>query len=175
MAEEPKPDDIPEPDAVVKDDKKLEQPRINVQYESSVYSTQKMSAEETERAIRFLLEHGRPGTGQVGSKPSGGGGGGGKRYGDLICKKCPQPEYPFEARKMRQEGMVVLRALIGMDGRVLNIVIQESSRRYLLDQSALQKVRKWEFEPKLFTTAVDIPIKFEMEKLTEPPPPVPPP
>jgi TonB family protein len=62
-----------------------------------------------------------------------------------------------------------------MDGRVVNIFIVESSHRTLLDIAALQKVRKWEFVPKLFPTDVDIPIKFEMEKLTEPPPPVPPP
>jgi len=85
MTPEPKPDDIPEPDAEVKDEKKEERPRINVQYESPVYSTNKMSAEEAERAIRFLLEHGRPGTGQVGSKPSSGGGGGGGGSGKTMA------------------------------------------------------------------------------------------
>ena len=41
--------------------------------------------------------------------------------------------------------------------------------RTLLDQAAVQKVRKWEFEPKKIagipvTTPVDIPIQFEMER-----------
>jgi protein TonB len=74
---------------------------------------------------------------------------------------------------MRQEGMVVFRALIGTDGKIQGIVISQSSGHTLLDQSAIRVVRKWEIEPKRVagipvTTTVDIPVQFQMERAPEP-------
>ncbi|KKC26926.1 energy transducer TonB [Sphingomonas sp. SRS2] len=57
------------------------------------------------------------------------------------------PRYPFESRRKHEEGTVVVRLLIGTDGRVAQISIVQSSGFERLDQAALQAIRGWRWQP----------------------------
>lgn len=65
------------------------------------------------------------------------------------------PVYPQEARDARVQGVVILEALIGADGRVQDTRILRSIP--LLDQAATDAVRRWEYEPVLLN-GVPMPI-----------------
>ena len=75
------------------------------------------------------------------------------------------PVYPEIARVRGYEGIVLVAAEILPDGRVGNMKIRKSSGYTVLDQSALEGVKPWKFEPakksgKPFTIWVEVPIKF---------------
>jgi TonB family protein len=75
------------------------------------------------------------------------------------------PVYPEIARVRGYEGVVLVAAEILPNGRVGNIKIRKSSGYAILDQSALEGVKPWKFEPakksgKPFTIWVEVPIKF---------------
>ncbi len=55
------------------------------------------------------------------------------------------PIYPATARSLRLEGMVILEAVIGVDGRVESARVLRSLP--LLDEAALGAVRQWRFAP----------------------------
>lgn len=57
------------------------------------------------------------------------------------------PRYPVESRRKREQGTVVVRLLIGTDGRVADISIAQSSGFARLDQAALQAIRGWRWQP----------------------------
>lgn len=57
------------------------------------------------------------------------------------------PRYPMESRRKREQGTVVLRLLIGTDGRVSEISIAQSSGFERLDKAALQAIRGWRWQP----------------------------
>ena len=57
------------------------------------------------------------------------------------------PRYPMESRRKREQGTVLLRLLIGTDGRVAQVSIAESSGFERLDQAALQAARSWRWQP----------------------------
>lgn len=61
--------------------------------------------------------------------------------------KNPVPSYPPTARRLGQEGVVVL--LIGIDptGHPTRVEVQQSSGHPTLDESALTTVRRWKFTP----------------------------
>jgi TonB family protein len=55
------------------------------------------------------------------------------------------PVYPPEAQAARVEGVVVIEATVGLDGRVTGARVIRSVPQ--LDQAALEAVRQWEFAP----------------------------
>lgn len=57
------------------------------------------------------------------------------------------PRYPMESRRKREQGTVVVRLLIGIDGRVAQISIAQSSGFERLDQAAVQAIRGWRWQP----------------------------
>lgn len=57
------------------------------------------------------------------------------------------PRYPMESRRKHETGTVVLRLLIGTDGRVQQISVAQSSGFERLDQAALQAIRGWRWQP----------------------------
>lgn len=58
----------------------------------------------------------------------------------------PQPEYPELSRRMKEQGVVVLRAVIGLDGRVEDVEILRGATR-LLDAASVRAVREWRYAP----------------------------
>jgi len=59
----------------------------------------------------------------------------------------PSPTYPARARRMGWQGEVVCVLSIGADGSVLDVRVERSSGYALLDESALDALRKWRFRP----------------------------
>ena len=57
------------------------------------------------------------------------------------------PEYPKRARRLRQQGIVLVRALVTPTGSVEKVKVFNSSSHPLLDKSALAAVLDWEFVP----------------------------
>lgn len=57
------------------------------------------------------------------------------------------PQYPAIARESRVDGLVILEAVIGEDGAVRDVRVLKSIR--LLDQAAVDAVRRWRFTPTL--------------------------
>ncbi|MBA4396648.1 MAG: hypothetical protein C0394_04600 [Syntrophus sp. (in: bacteria)] len=80
-----------------------------------------------------------------------------------------RPAYPLIARMRGYEGMVLLAVEVLTDGRAGDVRIKKSSGYALLDQSALNAVRAWRFEPARkadtpLTMTVDIPIRFALHE-----------
>ena len=81
--------------------------------------------------------------------------------------KTERPLYPRMAREQGWQGKVVLRTQITADGIVKNATVQESSGFSLLDESAVQSVKSWLFEPAkngefAVASTVDLPIRFDL-------------
>jgi protein TonB len=59
----------------------------------------------------------------------------------------PKPVYPPLARRMGEEGRVVLRVHVRADGGAGEVLLHTSSGSPRLDQSAVDTVRRWRFVP----------------------------
>ncbi|MBX3671965.1 MAG: energy transducer TonB [Burkholderiales bacterium] len=59
----------------------------------------------------------------------------------------PPPEYPRLSRRLGEQGRVVLRVLIGVDGSAAQAEIRASSGFERLDQAALRAVLRWKYVP----------------------------
>jgi len=57
-----------------------------------------------------------------------------------------QPEYPEAARRGRQQGIVILQAIIGTGGEVENVQVL-SSASPLFDDPAVRALRQWRYAP----------------------------
>jgi len=59
----------------------------------------------------------------------------------------PPPRYPLAARRSSEEGTVVLRVLVTVDGSAARVELDRSSGSASLDGAALEAVRSWRFVP----------------------------
>lgn len=59
----------------------------------------------------------------------------------------PPPEYPKASRRMGEQGRVILRVLIGTDGRAHRAEVRVTSGYDRLDEAALKAVLAWKYEP----------------------------
>ena len=59
----------------------------------------------------------------------------------------PKPPYPPLSKRMGEQGKVVIRTLIGVDGMAQEASIHKSSGFDRLDQAALTTARKWRYAP----------------------------
>jgi len=66
-----------------------------------------------------------------------------------------RPNYPAVAQSARVQGLVILEATIGVNGRVTGAKVLRSIP--LLDGAALEAVRQWEFTPTLLN-GVPVPV-----------------
>ena len=61
---------------------------------------------------------------------------------------APPPRYPRDAIANGAEGTVLLRVLVDVDGRPLEVVVDRSSGHRSLDREAVRHVQqRWRFEP----------------------------
>lgn len=58
-----------------------------------------------------------------------------------------KPEYPAMAKRLGQQGKVVVRVHIDVDGRPSQAVVRQSSGHPMLDQAAVESVSGWKFVP----------------------------
>lgn len=57
------------------------------------------------------------------------------------------PKYPFESRRRREQGTVVLAITLDPDGKVASVGLSRSSGFDRLDKAALDAVRRWRWSP----------------------------
>jgi len=79
----------------------------------------------------------------------------------------PKPAYPQKARKLRQEGLVVLGLKLNDCGDISNVLIARSSGHPLLDDAAVATMKRWHFTParlgeKAVESEVEVPIRFKL-------------
>lgn len=65
----------------------------------------------------------------------------------VACPERAAPRYPPHSRRMREEGMVVLRVELDEQGSVCDAHIATSSGFVRLDEAALTAVRTWRCHP----------------------------
>ncbi|MDE2309472.1 MAG: energy transducer TonB, partial [Betaproteobacteria bacterium] len=65
----------------------------------------------------------------------------------VSCPERAPPEYPTFAKRMNEQGKVVLRVELGEDGRVANATVKTSSGHQRLDTAALSAVKAWRCKP----------------------------
>ncbi|HEY8133646.1 MAG TPA: energy transducer TonB [Thermoanaerobaculia bacterium] len=57
------------------------------------------------------------------------------------------PIYPDEARKKQLEDQVIVRYVIGKNGRVIDIQIIDHAKEPMFDQATVDAIRQWRFRP----------------------------
>lgn len=72
-----------------------------------------------------------------------------------VRTKAVDPVYPPVALAARIQGIVIIEATIGADGRIVNARVLRSVQ--LLDQAALDAVRQWEYTPTMLN-GVPVPV-----------------
>lgn len=80
----------------------------------------------------------------------------------------PAPAYPSMARRMGEQGRVVLRVHVSAAGRADEVEVQSSSGSGRLDASAGDAVRRWKFAParrgnEAVPAWVLVPVSFKLE------------
>lgn len=81
--------------------------------------------------------------------------------------QAPRPEYPAVAKRMNEEGKVILKVLINEQGRSEHIEIQKSSGSSRLDEAARQALIRALFKPymedgKVMSAYAIVPINFQL-------------
>ncbi len=80
-----------------------------------------------------------------------------------------KPRYPASARRSGESGTAVLKVLVTREGLAGRVELESSSGYYVLDQSALETVKRWRFTPAQrggnpIETWVRVPIEFRLEE-----------
>jgi protein TonB len=80
----------------------------------------------------------------------------------------PRPAYPALARRLGEQGRVVLRVRVAADGLPLDVALQAGSGSPRLDQAAIDTVRRWKFVParlggEAIAATVLVPIVFSLK------------
>lgn len=128
-----------------------------------------LSAKSTRTGLE-TARGGAAGSTEAKGGPSGRGDGRGEdvtiavpRYRDNV-----RPDYPNDARLRGYQGLVLLSAEVHPDGRVGEVRVKKTCGYDLLDQSALDAVRRWKFEPGRrmgipVAMWVDVPVRFVLK------------
>lgn len=79
----------------------------------------------------------------------------------------PAPAYPMSARRMGEQGKVLLKVLVSEDGKAASVQVDRSSGHSKLDEAAVEAVKKWSFVPakrsnKPMSAYVLVPINFSL-------------
>jgi protein TonB len=78
------------------------------------------------------------------------------------------PTYPSASRRAGEQGTVMLKILIGEDGRARDVQVERSSGFARLDDAAVDAVRKWRFAAAVkngaaMTGWVTLPVTFRLD------------
>ncbi|MBP2626834.1 MAG: hypothetical protein H6Q68_1545 [Firmicutes bacterium] len=104
----------------------------------------------------------------VGEGASNNHGGGGRTSPNYLYG--PKPDYPQAARKARWEGAVAVRVRIDVDGSVTMASVKEGSGYDILDEAAVQAVKKWRFSPATkggvpVASSHDVRVRFRLDEI----------
>lgn len=80
----------------------------------------------------------------------------------------PNPLYPVQARRKGLQGVVLLTVEVSAEGLPLSLSVKESSGVLLLDDAAVESVRRWKFVAATLggrpvAAFVEIPIRFMLQ------------
>jgi periplasmic protein TonB len=117
----------------------------------------------------------------TGTGTGSGGGGGGAGTGDgtggdgsggarPAHGSNPKPPYPIAARRLGQQGVVMLEVVVRPDGQAGAVRVRKSSGHPMLDDSAVETVRaRWRFIPakrngEPIEATVTFPIRFQLDQ-----------
>jgi protein TonB len=80
----------------------------------------------------------------------------------------PAPSYPFESRRLKQQGLVWLDVEVAESGDPRNVRVARTSGFPALDAAALDAVRRWKFEParlggRAIAARVEVPVRFRLQ------------
>jgi len=95
-------------------------------------------------------------------------------YEDAKPTRLVKPKYPEVARRVGLEGLVVLVALVGQDGRVLAVRLEDPEHSPpILARAAEEALRQWSFEPALSSdrpvaVRVRVPFNFNLTSVDRP-------
>ena len=81
----------------------------------------------------------------------------------------PRPHYPLASRRLKEQGLVVVRLCVNDQGFVGEATVSKSSGFQNLDQSALKALSQWKFTPitshsnNLSSQCFQTPVQFTLE------------
>jgi periplasmic protein TonB len=81
----------------------------------------------------------------------------------------PKPHYPLASRRLREQGLVVVKLCVNEQGIVGEAVVSKGSGFQNLDQSALKALSQWRFNPiasnstNIFSQCFKTPVQFTLE------------
>jgi len=83
------------------------------------------------------------------------------------------PRYPVDAVASQTSGKVVMRVLVGADGSVRDVVVEESVPAGVFDAASVEAARRWQFNPAIEDGQpvegwVRVPVEFSMTEPEEP-------
>lgn len=78
-----------------------------------------------------------------------------------------EPSYPVASIRNDEQGVVTVKALVGADGRVTEVIVIKSSGYPRLDAAALESIRTWKFRPgsqagTAVASWVSLPVRFQL-------------
>lgn len=84
-------------------------------------------------------------------------------------QQTPVPAYPATAREQGLEGVVVLNIEVLASGRVGEVHVAVSSGAWVLDEAAVEAVKRWTFAParqgtRAVDSLVEVPVKFTLSR-----------
>lgn len=65
----------------------------------------------------------------------------------LVVVSQDYPSYPEEGRKKMLEDQVIVRYVIGKNGRVIDVQIIDHARDPIFDAAAVEAIKRWRFRP----------------------------
>jgi TonB family protein len=75
--------------------------------------------------------------------------------------RAVKPEYPYEARRRREEGTGLFRLYVDKPGRVTAVTILKSTGHQVLDSEGIRTFRMWRARPGE-RREVDVPLNFTL-------------
>lgn len=87
---------------------------------------------------------------------------------DAAYLQNPKPNYPAISRRLGEEGKVLLRVKVAVDGSASAVDLEKSSSFERLDEAARQVVARWRFVPakrgeQAIEASVIVPIVFRLD------------
>lgn len=81
----------------------------------------------------------------------------------------PQPVYPAQALRAREQGNVLVLAQVDINGHVSEAHVVHRSGSNILDRAAPNEVRRWKFEPALhdgqpIVASVEVPVSYRLDQ-----------
>jgi protein TonB len=102
------------------------------------------------------------------AQAAGGGGAGASTLAHPRYAVNAPPNYPPEAKRLKQMGEVLLHVKVNAEGSAEAVSLKHSSGFPSLDEAALAAVRRWKFEPArvggvAVAAEVDVPVRFQLK------------